>query len=266
MKKSLLTVAAMSFVTVYAQEPEAACVSRKPMEISTTMAEIDRLRSLLQNSPHQQPPELFSAPVDNSGYRPIEKLEYFPAGLFLDDIAHLPELATHQYSKQEYFDITLQLDGISYKHLTCTEIYDEYDMEAPASGIGYHYRNRYFHYRDSDLRDIATVIYIRRATGSLASESRIVKSYLEEAPSSFAVFPNPAGRQISVTFNVLQQGRHDLYLTDLAGRKVSGLLNNKFLAAGRQQCSFDIDLPPGQYYMTIEREKSIRETQKIIIK
>lgn len=254
MKKSLLTIAAMSVVTVYAQEHEhdLSCEAKHPKILSHHEKGIATNQSALKlkSFTDETYKQLLLATPDN-GSKLTEGFDYFSAPMFLDD-SHKSNTAGHKVEQYAHKGIKASLGGTTFEQLDCTEIHDEYDITYPATGITYHYNNVYFHFRNNDGTDLATLSYIKRSRGAIFTESANLKMY-EAAIDipSLQAFPNPASDFIQARLGIAKEGVYSLQVYDLTGRVVLEPAKNKFFSSGTHNLSVPTGNISGHYYITL---------------
>ncbi|RYD99624.1 MAG: T9SS type A sorting domain-containing protein [Sphingobacteriales bacterium] len=267
MKKSLLTIAAMSVVTVYAQEHEhdLSCEAQHPKRLSVYENGIATNKSALKlksftDETYQQ---LQLAAPDN-GSKLTEGFDYFPAPMFLDE-SYKSNTAGHKVEQYLHKGINASLGGTTFQQLDCTEIHDAYDITYPGTGITYHYSNTYFHFRNNEGTDLATLSYIKRSRGSLFTESSNLKIYVAATGiPSLQVFPNPAREVIQARIAITKEGVYSLQVFDLSGRVVMTPAQNKFFSSGTHNLAVPTGNLSGHYYITLTG-KTHTTTQSITV-
>ncbi|GEM_PF-2556824 len=267
MKKSLLTIAAMSVVTVYAQEHEhdLSCEAKHPEILSHHEKGIATIKSELKlKSFTEDAYKQLQLAVPDNGSKLTEGFDYFSAPMFLDDL-HKSNTAGHKVEQFVHKGVKTLLNGTTFEQLDCTEIHDEYDITYPGTGITYHYNNVYFHFRKNDGTDLATLSYVKRSRGSLFTESSSLKMY-EAATGipSLQVFPNPATDVIQARLDIAKEGIYSLQVYDLTGRIVLEPVKNKFFGSGTHTLSTATGNLSGHYYITLTGEKHTT-TQSVTI-
>jgi type IX secretion system substrate protein len=81
----------------------------------------------------------------------------------------------------------------------------------------------------------------------------------------FNVFPNPASENIQVYFQLSEESNVSLFITDLSGRNVKSILNNKQLASGTHQMEIlSSDLPSGIYQCILVQNDQTKHVKLII--
>lgn len=267
MKKSLLTIAAMSVVTVYAQEHEhdLSCEAQHPKLLSIYEKGIAENKSALkQKSFTDETYKQQQLETPGNGSKLTEGFDYFPATMFLEKSSQ-NNTAGHKTEQYFHKGIKASLGGTTSEQLDCTEIHDEYDITHAGTGITYHYNNIYFHFRNNEGADLATLTYVKRSRGSLYTESSSLKMY--EAANgipSLAVFPNPARDFIQARLSIAKEGIYSLQVYDLSGRIVLEPVKNKFFGSGTHTLSTATGNLSGHYYITLTGEKHTT-TQSITI-
>ncbi|OJV54427.1 MAG: hypothetical protein BGO31_09690 [Bacteroidetes bacterium 43-16] len=267
MKKSLLTIAAMSVVTVYAQEHEHdnSCEAQHPKLLSvyekgiaTNQSEL-KLKSFTDEAYKQLQP----ATPDN-GSKLTEGFDYFPAAMFLEQSSE-SNTAGHKIEQYVHKGVKASLGGTTFEQLDCTEIHDEYEITYPGTGITYLYSNVYFHFRNKEGADLATLSYIKRSRGTLFTESSNLKMYnAATGIPSLQVFPNPAHDFIQARLSIAREGIYSLQVYDLSGRVVLEPVKNKFFGSGTYTLSAPTGNLSGHYYLTLTG-KAHTTTQSITI-
>lgn len=267
MKKSIITLAAMSVVTVYAQEHEHdhSCEARHPKLLSHSEHSIAAIKSELQlNKFTDEAYKQLQLATPDNGSKLTEGFDYFSAPMFLNE-SYKNNTAGHKVAQFSHKGIKASLGGTTFEQLDCTEIHDEYDLTYPGTGITYHYNNIYFHFRNKEGADLATLSYIKRSRGALFTESSNMKMY-EAATNipSLQVFPNPARDFIQASLSIAKEGTYSLRVYDLSGRIVQEPAKNKFFSNGNHKLSVPTSNLSGHYYITLEG-KNHTITQAITI-
>lgn len=86
---------------------------------------------------------------------------------------------------------------------------------------------------------------------------------IEEYVSDFSLTPNPTPDFVTIKMDVLQSGKLEVSLIDLAGSELVSL-HNSFAEAGHFTKSFSLaNLPPAVYYLRIVHSGNVR-IEKII--
>lgn len=78
-------------------------------------------------------------------------------------------------------------------------------------------------------------------------------------------FPNPFSGKTTIEFELPNDSKATLFVTDMIGKKVATLLDNEAQAKGYHTVNFDgSNYPPGMYYYTLQAGDYV-ETQKMIL-
>jgi hypothetical protein len=81
---------------------------------------------------------------------------------------------------------------------------------------------------------------------------------------SILVFPNPTEKEIQIEFNVIEEGDVNVGMTDLIGRRVMNIIDEK-MPAGEYKYMADVSkLDNGLYLLSI-RTSTYNTSKKIII-
>jgi len=87
----------------------------------------------------------------------------------------------------------------------------------------------------------------------------------QNLPYTFEIYPNPFSEQCLIDFNLVQDNAVTVSVSDLMGKKIATVVNNKQKVAGKHQVNFDgNNLPAGIYYCTIQAGNHIK-TQKMVL-
>ncbi len=90
-----------------------------------------------------------------------------------------------------------------------------------------------------------------------------VKSIISNHVMNFTIYPNPFTNSTTITFNLQQSSKVNIFITNIYGIKISEVYNN-FMEAGSYNITLDgSDLQPGMYFFIMETETS-REMIKIV--
>lgn len=82
--------------------------------------------------------------------------------------------------------------------------------------------------------------------------------------NGFQVSPNPATDQVWVRFELLEDSRVSIRLTDMSGREIANAKSESLLNAGKYQDVVSIaDLTPGMYLLVLEHEGG-RKVSKVV--
>lgn len=267
MKKSLLTIAAMTAVTVYAQEHEhdQRCEAQHPklltvfeQGIAMTQSEL-KLKNFTDETYKQQ-----QLVTPENGSKLTEGFDYFSAPIFLDE-SYKRNTTGHKVEQYFHKGIKASLGGTTFDQLDCTEIHDEYDITYPGTGITYHYSNVYFHFKNKEGADLATLNYVKRSRGSLFTEFSNLKMHAAATGiPSLQAFPNPARDYIQTRLDIKEEGVYNLEVYDLTGRIVLTPAKNKFFSSGTHNLSVPTGNLSGHYYITLSG-KTHTTTQSITI-
>jgi hypothetical protein len=84
------------------------------------------------------------------------------------------------------------------------------------------------------------------------------------AATSFTLKPNPARKQVLITFTALQQGDYSITILNTEGKTV--LVNTGTQVNGTNTVKLNIgNLPAGAYFVAIHNKENNQQTQKLII-
>ena len=80
--------------------------------------------------------------------------------------------------------------------------------------------------------------------------------------NNLIIFPNPTSSQTTIKYNLQQFGKANIYLTDITGKKISQIMQNKEHDAGDYEVEFvRKDIPNGMYFIVLEtlQEKIVKK-------
>lgn len=91
----------------------------------------------------------------------------------------------------------------------------------------------------------------------------------EELPDRFILsqnYPNPFNPNTTIKFSIPGNGLVSLFVYDVTGRKVSGILNNVKYGAGNHSAVFSSEnIPSGIYFYSLYFDGAIVDTKKMIV-
>lgn len=115
-----------------------------------------------------------------------------------------------------------------------------FQWKAPAAGTGP--VTFYGAFNCGNGNSVPTGTYVYPATLVIPENVDAGINALANAKTSFFLFPNPASKQVTITYTLQNTGNIELTMYGLDGRKVSTLINNTVNAGEHSQI---IPLPPG---------------------
>lgn len=270
MKKKMLLLALLPAYQAIAQvHTEHEDMSREPVPSMLT-TEIRNMELKLSTAPEIKMQTdntglLFSSVAEQQKLK--ESFDYFPPEDVLNGRIDHPGVP-HNIATTHFSNVSLKLEGKVYENLDCYEIKDRYRIKAGKELPGdYQYNNTYFLYKNADGEILATAIYVESKIGNLKSEYRIVKKGLAAVTQpTLTVFPNPASKNITISFKVTVPGAYSLSISGIEGKTVMSVFDKKALREGMHTFTSALNLAPGSYLITLHAAQTAAVTQKLIIK
>lgn len=109
--------------------------------------------------------------------------------------------------------------------------------------------------------------YLR--TGNSSEKIAVDQNGIEEDLSDFIIYPNPSSGILNLEYNVKEDNNVHIYVTDLAGKKVSDIVSPQFQNSGRHHVRFDLtagrNFSPGMYICRFSTGTE-EITQKVIVR
>ncbi len=88
-------------------------------------------------------------------------------------------------------------------------------------------------------------------------------------PSALSIknYPNPFTGQTTIVFDLPEDGEVILFVSDMTGKQIARLIDNKPMLKGNHQLVFDGNpYPAGMYYYTIQAGKAIKTGKMVLVK
>jgi len=196
--------------------------------------------------------------------------DYFPAELFLNN--EINRVASpgvpHDYTTKSYNNVNVTIAGTELEHMTCYVVSDKYQVKGKKTVTeDFQYDNTYFLYKDKDGKIAYTVYYVVCTVGGLKTEYRIIKQGgAANNANTLLVAPNPADKNVTLSYTVAKEGAYTLRIKDMTGKTVYSVLNEKAIEAGDHVSSIQVDLPTGTYVVSLEANDVATISQKLIIR
>lgn len=196
--------------------------------------------------------------------------DYFPAELFLtNEIVKVANPgAPHDYTTKSYDNVNVTIAGTELEHMTCYVVSDKYQIKGKRTVTDdFQYDNTYFLYKDKDGKTAYTVYYVVCTAGGLKTEYRVIKQGgTASHANTLLVAPNPADKNVTLSYTIAKEGAYTLRIKDMTGKTVYSVLNNQATEAGDHVSSIQVDLPTGTYIVSLEANDMATVSQKLIIR
>jgi len=172
---------------------------------------------------------------------PVQLLNF--SGVLNNNVAQLKWQTTQEFNFS-HFTIQRSFDGNNF-----TDI-------GRVNGRGYLYQSEYI-FNDNDLQNHTeqNVFYRLQLTdkdGQIAY-SKVVRFNRSQTGLTMSLFPNPAVRNLNLSFDQRQSGKLAISITNLNGVKVITQIEN--IAAGRASINIDVNaLPAATYIISVTNE------------
>ncbi|PSK91228.1 T9SS type A sorting domain-containing protein [Taibaiella chishuiensis] len=267
MMKKMLLLALLPACPAFAQTPMHEEDAPPPV-ISVLNQELKDTRMRLALPGNK---EASIQPLQFSPARELEQLRV--SGAYHEPEALLQAKATtgnnlQEVSRQRFNGVSLNLEGVIYDQLDCYVVHDQYEVASGNELPGnFSYDNTYLVYKDQAGTTVAEVIYIQCSIGNATTEKKIVRQAKPAlATHSFTIAPNPAQKNIRVSFRNTDQGSYTLQISNPEGKVIKTLIDRQILESGAHTFDFTLDLQPGFYIVSLSSGKAIPVSQKLIIK
>lgn len=233
-----------------------------PVEQSKFALEISGIEAKLKNNVYREKMMTIGNGQDKE-QNAIEYFDYFPPQFYLNKATGKSAGTQHETSMVDYANVTAEIDGATLENLRCYKIADKYNIAYKSTGIAYHYDNVMFYYEDQSGQPVASVTYIKKRTGILVNETKIVNFYGRQN-NEITISPNPAHQFIDLSLNIKVAGDYELNVIDINQKPVAGLIK-KHMEPGISKFSVPVNLVPGQYVVVLRSSNSTPTSKKLII-
>jgi hypothetical protein len=196
---------------------------------------------------------------------PLNEMEYQknPEILLEDKIPNTIK-TNYVIKKDTYKDINLNVDGIVFgSNYSCSQIIESYDL-INENNLKFEYNNTYLVIKDSNDNIVGTESHIERNVGFLKQTFDIKTANLK--PSiSLICYPNPAKKHINLKYELEASGNYKLEVLNINGQALETIFDYKILEKGIYTNAINLDLPEGNYIITLQSNKE-KISQKITLK
>lgn len=202
---------------------------------------------------------------ENTAQTAIAHFDYFPFDYYRNAGSGAEQGIQHETSRENHVHVNLEIDGRHFEQLTCYQVEDKYQAVYQPTGITYQYDNTSFFYEDPEGKLIASVIYIRKKTGNLGNEQKLV--LLHAAGNNepvISIAPNPVRRSFTLGLQIHTGDDYEVRVLDIQQKPVA-LLLKKNIQPGNHKYTVPVNLAPGHYLLMLKGSKSKPSFQKLII-
>ncbi len=178
-----------------------------------------------------------------------------------------PGNSGQEVTSQHFTKASLNLEGVIYNQLDCYLVRDQYQI-APGNELpgNFIYDNTYLVYKDASGATVAEIIYVQCSIGNATTEKKIIrKGKPALTASTLTIAPNPAQKNINISFRTEEKASQVLNISTPEGKVVKTLIDQQVLDAGIHAFDYTLDLAPGFYIVSLHSGKALPVSQKLII-